>query len=177
MPTYILKIANSDCNSAQEFNKVLSAGTEASNSISVNATQGGPIDVGQAVTPTGVPNNADWETGVITVEVNVTTSDMNMDLAVAAERVSSSCGFQENTSSTSFQTLGSTGVHNFTIPTKNWAAGSAGDRIVITFHFFTTSHGGADVVIETGTTDAEIVTVISEGATAQTASVAAATST
>ncbi len=164
MPTYILKIGNSNCTAGEEFNKDISSGTETADSISVNVTQAGSPDDAHAITLAGVPNNADWETGVITVEVNVTTADMGMQLSVKAQRLTSSCGFEEESLSADTQTLGSTGVHTFTISSKDWAAGAVGDRLRIVLRFFTTAHSGADVVIETGTTDCEIVTVITEGA-------------
>jgi hypothetical protein len=163
MPTYILKIAGSDCTPAEEFNRVISVGTESADSISVNVTAAGSPDIGHGYTLAGVPNNADWETGVITVEVNVTTADMNMSLRLSAARINSSCAFQEATSLSAAQVLGTTGVFNFTIPSKDWGAGATGDRIRIVYQFITTAHSGANVVIETGTTDTEIVTVISEG--------------
>ncbi len=165
MPTYILKIGNSDCTTGEEFNKDLSTGTEAADSISVNVTAAGSPDHGHAYTLVGVPNNADWETGVITIEVNVTTADMNMSLGIAIARVESSgCVFIETSAAAPAQTLGSTGVHTYTTPSKNWAPGDASDRLRVLFNFSTSAHGGADVVIETGTTDCEIVTVITEGA-------------
>ncbi|KKL09262.1 hypothetical protein LCGC14_2567600, partial [marine sediment metagenome] len=89
---------------------------------------------------------------------------MNMLLQVRAERIDSDCVFREATAFTSTQAMGSTGVLTFTIPTHNWNPGNAGDIIRIAYSFSTTAHAGADVVIETGTTDTEIVTSITEGA-------------
>ncbi len=162
MATYILKIANSDCAFAEEFNKEISSGTESADSISINVARDG-TDAGRGYTPTGVPNNNDWETGDITVEVNVTTADMNMDLSVQVGRINSTCLIQQSTAFTAPQTLGSTGVFTFTFSSINWSAGSTGDRLRVVYRFTTAAHGGADVVIETGTTDTEIITAISEG--------------
>ena len=162
MPTYIIKAEDSDCTPESLFNKVMSSGTEDAGSVNVHA-DAGTQPHGTFTTLVGVPFNDDWETGVITVEINVTTADMNMELAVQARRVNSSCAIQETKGFTAFQTLGTTGVFTFTTVANNWNAGSTGDRIVLRLRFRNASHGGADIVFETGTTDAEIVTVISEG--------------
>ncbi len=162
MPTYIIKTADSDCDIQVAFNKVMSSGTESANSVSVTAPQGSNHH-GQFVTPSGVPNNDDWETGVVTVEINVTTADMNMEMQLQVRRVQSGCIIEETKGFTANQTLGSTGIFTYTTASHNWAPGAVGDRIVIRLRFTTGAHGGATIVFETGTTDAEIVTLISEG--------------
>ena len=129
-------------------------------SLTINVAQSA-TETSYAYTIANDPNNADWETGTITVEVEVTTADSNIDLKLSASRVDSGGAVQETSGSSSELTLSSTGQFNFTIPSTDWTAGNAGDRIRINYIFTNTIlHGSKSVIIETSTADTEHVTQI-----------------
>lgn len=162
MATYILKIGNSDLSGGSDFDKELSSGTESANSVTAR-TAGGSTETSYAYTVANVPNNNDWNTGTITVEVNITTANSNVELSMSASRLDSAGSVQETSSATAEQNCGSTGVLNFTIPSTNWSAGACGDRLRINYIFRETAGmSPQDVIIETGTTNTEHVTVIDE---------------
>ncbi len=165
MATYILKTKTSDLSGGADFNREISADAETAGSITVTVANGA-TETSYGFTKPYKPSNADWETGSITVEVKVTTANTNMFLKVSASRLNSAGVVQETSSETAEQQLSATGVKTFTIPSMNWAAGNCTDRIRINYIFRSAnSHGGAiNVVIETGTTDTEVTTSITENA-------------
>src|SRR3989344_4625105 len=165
MATYILKTKTSDLSGGADFNREISADAETAGSITVTVANGA-TETSYGFTKPYKPSNADWETGTITVEVKVTTANTNMFLKVSASRLNSAGVVQETSSETAEQQLSTTGVKTFTIPSMNWAAGNCTDRIRINYIFRSAnSHGGAiNVVIETGTTDTEVTTSITENA-------------
>lgn len=123
----------------------------------------GPVstEISFAWTIADDPNNADWETGTITVEVEVTTASSAIDLLFTASRVNSSGAVQETSGFSNTETLSSTGSYNFTIPSKDWSAGAVGDRIRINYRFTNTSlHGNNTVAFEANTDLTEHVTQI-----------------
>ena len=161
MATYYLKQKNSDLpppGTGSGFNKEISAETENAGSITVPVANSNS-EFSQAYTKLYKPNNADWETGGITVKVRVTTANSNIHLKVQAERVNSAGGGTgDQSAETAEQTLSATGVYTFSIASKNWSAGNCGDRLRIVYWFRSSqAHGtAASVVIETGTTDTEV---------------------
>ncbi|MBI2098838.1 hypothetical protein HYT45_00275 [Candidatus Uhrbacteria bacterium] len=165
MASYYLKSKNSDLTGGADFTREISADTEAAGSITIQVANGA-TEESIGYTKLHKPNNADWETGGITVKVNVTTANTNIFLSVYAARVLKDGSVQESTSVTAEQQLSSTGVKTFSISSKDWAAGNCDDRIKIAYRFRSAqSHGtAASVVIETGTTNTEIATSISENA-------------
>ena len=152
MATYILKTGNSNFSGGADFDKDLSTGTEAANTIGVTTAKAA-TEISYAYTVSGVPNNTDWETGTITVEVNVTSSNGDIHLDIDASRLNSSGAVQETTSAKAGeQNLSSVQIFNFTIPSFDWAAGATGDRLRINYHFRNSNtHAGKSVTIETGT--------------------------
>lgn len=165
MATYILKAKTSDLSGGADFNREISADAETAGSITVTVANGA-TETSYGFTKPYKPSNADWETGTIAVEVKVTTANTNMFLKVSASRLNSAGVVQETSSETAEQQLSTTGVKTFTIPSMNWAAGNCTDRIRINYIFRSAnSHGGAiNVVIETGTTETEVTTSITENA-------------
>ncbi|MDP2655564.1 MAG: kelch repeat-containing protein, partial [bacterium] len=165
MATYILKTKTSDLSGGADFYREISADAETAGSITVTVANGS-TETSYGFTKPYKPSNSDWETGSITVEVKVTTANTNMFLKVSASRLNSAGVVQETSSETAEQQLSTTGVKTFTIPSMNWAAGNCTDRIRINYIFRSAnSHGGAiNVVIETGTTDTEVTTSITENA-------------
>ncbi len=168
MPVYILKQKTPDLieTSADPYdNREISADTEATGSIT-RSVPNGLIALLHAITKAYKPNNADWETGSVTVEVKVTTANANIFLAVKAKRILANNTVAEETAYTAEQQLSTTGVFTFTTASMNWSAGNCTDRLRITYKFRSSqSHGtAASVVIETGTTDTEHTTSITENA-------------
>src|SRR3989338_8093399 len=165
MATYILKSKDSDLPSMGLFGKELSADAVTAGSITV-AIPASSTFRGAGYTKPHKPNNADWETGSITVEVKVTTANSNVTVTVQAHRLSGSGSLQESSSVPASQSCGTTGIKTFTIPSKDWTAGNCDDRIRLDYIFQNTATHGADqsVTIEANTTDCETVTSITENA-------------
>jgi len=163
MPTYYLRDSASDLGGGADFSVELLDSTTTASSLSPVIAQGA-TETSYAFSDVGVPNNADWETGTITVEVNVTTADSDAHLDISVSRVNSSGTVQETSSLAGEQNLSAVQVYNFTVPSKDWAAGAAGDRIRINYAFRSSAlHGNITPTIETGTVDTEHITVITEG--------------
>src|SRR3989344_1143324 len=168
MAVYILKQKTPDLieTSADPYdNREISADTETAGSIT-RSVPNGLIALLHAITKAYKPNNADWETGSVTVEVKVTTANSNIFLAVKAKRILANNTVAEETAYTAEQQLSTTGVFTFTTVSMNWSAGNCTDRLRITYKFRSAqSHGtAASVVLETGTTDTEHTTAITENA-------------
>lgn len=161
--TYYLGATNSDLSGGREFSKYLEEITETAGTISLQIPSGTSYgDPSYAFTRTDIPLNDSWETGEITVKVNITDGGNGRGfLKVSASRVNSSGVVQETTSETAEQALGSIGVLTFTIPSMNWSAGSLGDRLRINY-YFRSNHNVQDATctIQTGTTDTEVITPI-----------------
>jgi len=163
MPTYILKTAASDLSGGADFNKVLSTGTEAASSITLGVGAAATED-NYGFTASGVPNNAAWETGNWTVEVNVTTANMKLEASMAISRVDSAGAQQEISAFSAEQNAGAIGVLTFSFTSLAWTAGATGDRIRIVYRFRNTATMGGDqtAVIETGTVSCEVVSPVTE---------------
>src|SRR3989344_1901095 len=166
MATYYLKSKNSDLTVAGgDFDKEISADTETAGSITVSIPPD-TIERSGGHTKPYKPNNADWETGSITIKVKVTTANSNITLSILARRLSASGSILQSSGFSSTQTLSTTGVFTFTIPSFDWTAGNCTDRLMIDYNFRNTAtHGSAQsVVIESGTADTAITKVITENA-------------
>jgi len=161
MPTYYLSNTDSDLSGGADFNKVLATVTEAASSISAEIAAS-TTETSYAWTRSDFPNNADWETGSITVEVDVTVANTKLLINVSASRVNSSGAVQETSDNPALgEQECSLGLHTYLIPIKDWAAGNATDRIRINYIIRNSfSHGAQSTTIETGTTDTEVITAI-----------------
>lgn len=166
MPTYILKDTNSDLSGpGADFDKEVSAGTGGTSGISVEVALSS-TEISYSFTPANVPYNAGWPNGTWSVEVDVTTANMQMDLRMRIQRVNSDGDWQQNSgyNTEGWQNLGSTGVLDFTWGTTSWSGGAVGDRIRVEFNFRNNhAHSAQTVVIGTGTTDDELVSPVTEG--------------
>jgi len=165
MASYYLKSQVSDLSGGADFDREISADTETAGSITVQVANGA-VEKSRSYTKPHKPSNADWETGSITAKVNVTTANSNIWLSVQAHRINKDGTIQESNQATGEQQLSTTGVKTFTMNSFNWSAGACDDRIRIDYIFRSAqSHGtAASVVIETGTTNTEVSTSISENA-------------
>lgn len=163
MATYILKSNTSDITDGATFSRELSGGTEAAGSITVELSAGAS-ETNIGVTREVIPNNDDWDTGDVTVEVNVTTSNADFQISFRVHRINSAGSIQESSTVSTTYGMGSTGVISHTFSSLGWTAGNCSDRLRIDYIFENTAgHGGSSAVdIETGTTDAEVITAITE---------------
>ena len=161
MAIYILTGQNSELTGGADFNKVLNQSYETATSITV-AVAASATETSLGFTKPGTPNNSDWETAGITVEVNVTTANSNIQLDVRATRINSGGTVQESSAFAGEIQLGTTGVKTFNIPSTNWTAGNATDRLRIDYKFRNTDTKSRSVVIQTGTTNAEVITSITD---------------
>lgn len=153
--TYVLKAANSDLTGGADFTKEISAGTEAAGSITVSVAKSATED-SLGFTPANVPST-DGITGNYTAEVNVTTGSTDIQISVAVARVNSA-GTQQSISSFTAEQTGSAGVKTFSLSSINLGTWASGDRLKVVYRFRNTNTMSArSVTIETGTTDAEVV--------------------
>lgn len=160
MATWYLSNTNSDLTTGADFKKKLLTTTESANSINFSIAANS-TETSYAYSEPFSPNNADWETGGITVKVNVLASDSFALLKVNATRLNASGGVEEQATATAEQALALAGVFTFNIASKNWTAGTSSDRLRIDYIFRNSSTKGAQsVTIETGTSDTSITTSI-----------------
>lgn len=169
MTTRICKDTTSDLSLGGLWTRVVSTGVGGAGSRTASPGQGATVYC-YWVTPLNDPNNADWGTpGAITVELDITTADMNVDCRVLFRRVESDgTGTGDQTTYTSWTTLGSVQVYDFsTGGAKTWSAGAAGDRLVVQMAFTSAAHSGGSVTFDLGTADSEEVDAIPVGGAGQ----------
>ncbi|MCK4609426.1 MAG: hypothetical protein KAT71_08085 [Gammaproteobacteria bacterium] len=137
--------------------RTLTTVPEGASSLTVTAPNGGNNSY-WFYSNAHAPSNADWENTTITVKVEVTTADSNLELLVTCHRVNSSGVSQDSWTGTAEQTLSATGSYTFNVATKDMATGACGDRIRFQYNIRSTkAHGGdASAVLELGTTNAEV---------------------
>ena len=165
MATYYLSGTDSDLSGGADFNKKLLGSAETAGTITVSLAKNA-TETSYAFSEAGNPNNADWNTGGVTVEVYVTTRSPDVYLNVRADRVNSSGALQESSTSPGEQNLAATGLYTFNIASMDWAAGAAGDRIRIAYIFRNNNTKSTrSVDIQTGTTDTQVITSIGVGST------------
>ncbi len=157
--TLVLKSAASDLTGGADFTRVLSQGTETSSTVSTSTASNATED-DYGFSAAGVPNSASWPAGNITVELEVTTAHANIQLSCCVSRVNSAGVVQESGAFTAEQSAGTTGVKTFTCapPAGGWTAGSASDRLRVTYRRRNTASGARTVAFRTGTTDCEVAT-------------------
>ena len=156
---YLSSKASLDLTGGADFSAQLVTAIETASSRTVSVANA-TTETSYAFSNLHRPANADWETGTITVKVNVTTAVASMFLSIQADRINSTGAVQESSAATAEQQLSSTGVFTFTVASTNWTAGSCDDRLRIRYIFRSAqAHGGAlSVVIATGTANETITT-------------------
>lgn len=157
MATYYLKSITSDLAGGTSFSNEISSTAVTAGSLSVTITNA-TTETSYGFTKPHKPSNAAWQTGAITVKVNVTTANASAFLSVQADRINSAGAVQESSSVATEQALSTTGVKTFTISSMTWTSGACGDRIRIRYLFRSSQTHGVNiiVVIETGTTNTEV---------------------
>ena len=154
---YYLKALTSDLTGGADFSREISTPTETAGSITVSVANSS-TETSYGFTKAHKPSNAAWETGGVTVLVNVTTAHADMFLSIQVDRINSSGTVQESSTATAEQNINSTGVKTFNVSSTNWTAGSCDDRMRVRYIFRSAKSTGpaASVVIETGTTNTSI---------------------
>ena len=165
MPTYLLTDLSTDLTGGDDFDQQLwfGFGRPSPNTITISVPALS-TETSYGYTEPEYPNNSNWESGVITVEVFVTTAAAGMFLDVESSRITATGTVQETTGKAGEQAMSTTGLLNFTIPSQNWNAGTDTDRLRINYIFRNgNSHGSTNVKIQVNTDDCEVVTLIEHG--------------
>lgn len=155
MTTYVLKSAASDLTGGNDFNKVLSPGTETAGSITVSVAASATEDsfgYSQAENP-----DTDGATGNYTVEMNVLgLGNALFDLSAAVARVNSA-GVQQAISAFAATQLGTAGAKTFSLTGADLGTWAAGDRLKVVYRFKNNAVVTGSIEIETGTAATEVV--------------------
>lgn len=155
--TFVLGSTNSDLTGGADFDRYLEEAPEGASTVSP-AVGAGATEISHAFTRAGVPGIS-GATGNYTVEVNVTSANSNIFLAIQIHRVNSSGTIQTSGGTTAEQQLSTTGVKNFSLTSQNLGTWASGDRLRVDYRFRSAAaHGNNSVNLETGTTNTEHVT-------------------
>ncbi len=159
--TFYLGGTNADLSGGASFSKYLEEETESAGSITISRGDNSTFESDYGFTREDIPDNPNWNVGVITVKINVTNVSRNVVMKLSASRINSDGVVQETTDETGEQTLSSIQEYTFTIPTHNWDEGDESDRLRINYiSRGTHAVQGGTVTIETGTSSASVETPI-----------------
>jgi hypothetical protein len=151
-----LSDATSDLSGGADFDNQITS-IDDGNTLAVTIA-GQSTESSFGYTNAGTPNNADWENGNWTVEVDVQTANMNITVEPRIDRVSSTGSFLEDSDATvSPQSMGTTGIRTFIFLGATWDAGNASDRIRVEYVFVNSQHGEQSVTMNVDTTNSEVV--------------------
>jgi hypothetical protein len=102
-------------------------------------------------------DDPDWATGDITIEVDINTGNMNVDLRVRPVRVNQAGTLQEAGAWFTPQTTTGTPVTlTFGPASYSWTPGNFDDRLRIDYEWTNTKMSSQDVTIEFGTQNTEL---------------------
>lgn len=168
MPTYVIKQADSDLGAGVQFSKVISEGTESAGSINVSVP-GLSQDNGFVILPHGLPNSSTWESGgSVSLELNITATNGGTAATWRArcrvQRRNMAGTVIQNGVFTAFQGLDTTGVKTFSMTAPTWTAAEedCANRFSIVIQFENNTGAIRTCTIESGTTNAEVVSSITE---------------
>jgi hypothetical protein len=154
--TYVLRAANSDLSGGADFSKRLQIGTETAGSITVSVA-GNATEDSFGFADAGQPDD-DGITGDYTVEVNVLGLGLaTINLSAAVARVNSA-GVQQAISAFAAEQAGLVGIKTFAFTGINLGTWAIGDRLKVVYRFRNTLALTGSLDIQTGTTDAQVVT-------------------
>ena len=110
-------------------------------------------------------NNADWETGAFTVKLNCIYSSGNTsDWDMQVKRYNAACISQEISAVSDKISNITTGEKVFTITSKNWTAGTATDRMILTMNAENGIAEDPDTVrFEVGVANSIVITSVTDG--------------
>lgn len=146
---------------ASEFLDEMNLVTAASSTIGITVAASTTV-VGYAYTELGAFTNEQWEPGDWTIEVNITSADMAIEIAVRPVKVGMFGGtIPPIPSFSAEQNAGSTGVLSFGPTNYTWNSTNHNDRIRIDYQFRNTNtHSSKSVTIDRNTTNDEVITPV-----------------
>jgi hypothetical protein len=155
--TYYLRNTNSDLTGGADFSyKLLTAvAGEATSSISIAK---GATEESYGFVEPAIPNNADWDTGAFVVKVKVTAENSAVYGSIRVDRVSAAGALVESSTTTAEQQFSSIAVYTFNVTSKDWTAGTTGDRIRVAYIFRNT--GNKSFTMSFNTSDSSVVTSV-----------------
>ena len=162
--TYYLNSTTSDLSGGADWSKTLLSETTAVSTIAATILRSS-TETQYAWTNTTTTNNTGWETGTITVKVNVTATGSTTYtwLNVQVDRVYANGTVIESSATSTEQQLTSTGVKTFNIASKNWAEGASTDRLRLRY-IMRNSRSNADyaITISQGDVNSYVVTAVTK---------------
>jgi len=161
--TYYLRNTTSDLAGGLDFNyKLLTAvAGEATATIQIAKSA---TEESYGFTEPNIPNNADWETGTTVVKVKVTAENSNIWGSIRVDRVSAAGALVESSTTTAEQQFSSVATYTFTVASKDWTAGTIGDRLRVAYIFRNAKGNAQSFDISYNTSNSSVVTsVITEG--------------
>jgi len=123
----------SDLGGGTHFNKTLIDTPTSGLELQITLT-GQDEEVSYGFTNEGMPDNDHWESGGITVNLDVSAVARETLIHVSISRISSEGTVLETTENSDTQEVGSTGTHTFNIPSMTWSSGSRSDRLRLNFY-------------------------------------------
>lgn len=147
--TYYLRNTVSDLSGGADFNYSLlnAAGTGSTLSVTV---AGNATEDSYAFTPAGTPSALD-DVVAASVEIEVTSSNSNVNLSAAVARVNSSGVVQATSPFAAEQTASANAVYTFSIPAPALGTWQAGDRLCAIYRFRATNSMSQSITIGIGT--------------------------
>jgi len=157
--TYYLRNTTSDLAGGLDFNyKLLTAvAGEATATIQIAKSA---TEESYGFTEPNIPNNADWETGTTVVKVKVTAENSNIWGSIRVDRVSAAGALVESSTTTAEQQFSSVAVYTFNVASKDWTAGTIGDRLRVAYVFRNAKGNAQSFDISYNTSDSSIVTSV-----------------
>jgi hypothetical protein len=157
--TYYLRNTASDLTWGEDFDYKLLTST-AVEATSVISFAKSATETSFGYTDLGVPDNADWETGTFVVKVKVTAENTNIWGSIRVDRISASGATVESSTTTAEQQFSSIATYTFTVASKDWTAGTSGDRIAVAYIFRNAKNSVQTVTISFNTSDSSVVTSV-----------------
>lgn len=155
---FIVRTTASDLGGGADFSVAINQTTAAAANI-IATVAGNSTEVSFGFSASGVPNNPKWTTGNWTLEVNVAVAMTDGQLAIQVHRINSAGTVQESSDITAEQSIGSTGIKNYTITKSgglSWSPGAASDRFRVDYRIRKTTAGNGTVRISVNDTNAEL---------------------
>ena len=157
--TYYLRNTNSDLTGGADFSyKVLTA--VAGEATATIALAKSATEESYGFTELNIPNNADWETGTTVVKVKVTAENSNIWGSIRVDRVSAAGALVESSTTTAEQQFSSVATYTFTVASKDWTAGTIGDRLRVAYVFRNAKSNAQSFDISYNTSNSSIVTSV-----------------
>jgi hypothetical protein len=154
-----LSVANSDQSLGDNFDRQLTFATDETPTAIDVSVPGQSQELDYAWTNQDDLDDADWADGGnnrdIVVEVDVTTSNMNVTLNLQLARVNDAGTVQETNSQELPIDMSSTGAKSVTFSAVVWTAGTDTDRLRVRYRWDNFQHNAQSVSIMAGQSTAE----------------------